>query len=182
MGRRVQGLRADQVLQGSRVDLLNPGCRVGLVLGHREVLVVLGVPERRLLQSPSHPSLLVDLFLPVVRSVHSVLGSRVVRRVPVLPEVLGFPVGRALRVDREPCGWTLADWVLGSGWNCSVPCGFGSAAHRPAWRWPELTLLTGGHPFHLSLPWLQEDPVVPALPASLKDLLFQGIPGLLESQ
>ena len=34
----------------------------------------------------------------------------------------------------------------GHGDTMNVDTHFGSAARRPAWRWPELTLLTGGHP------------------------------------
>lgn len=131
------------------------------------------------------------LFLLVARSVHSVLGSPVFLEVPVLPGALVFPVDPALRGVRGPYGWTLVDWVRGSGWSCNAPCGLrrdkekdnmavthhtcllcdyrqqqpkpepglkttrpgscvvthsGSAAHRPAGRWPEPKPSTGGRP------------------------------------
>lgn len=60
-------------------------------------------------------SSLLYLFLLVVHSVRSVLGSQVFLEVLVHPAALEHPVGQALLGVPAQCGWTQADWVRGSG-------------------------------------------------------------------
>lgn len=63
------------------------------------------------------------LFLQVVRSILVVHVSRVSLEVPVLPETLEIPLSRALLEVLALYGWRPVDWVPGSGWSCSAPCG-----------------------------------------------------------
>lgn len=178
-GRQDRALRADPKVQGSLDDLTFPDCLVCPVQKRQGVLEVLEGPGLRLLENPSLLSLLVDLCLPAVHSVHSVRGTRVGPAAPALPAAPGFRLVRVLRGVRVQCGWTRGGWERGSGGSCTAPCGSGSAAHRPAGRWPERTPWTEGLPVLLSLLYLQEDPGGQVLLVSLEN---PGFLGLLELQ
>lgn len=88
--------------------------------------MVLEVPDSQHLDSPSRPSLLADLSLPVVHSGRWYQGSLVCQEGLALPEVLEGLFDLALLVAQVLFGLTLQTGQgSGSGWSYSETSGSG---------------------------------------------------------